>query len=637
MNMAVSRAAHRRLSCIVVGAMAVLGSAAASAGAAGSTGYDWSQFGGNAAHTGNNTSETAISAANVATLARTFTAALPGVADAPAVYRHGVATASGTRNLLFLTTRGGSTVALDASSGAKLWSHTVGPGSCTINHGATTCYTTSAPALDPSGAYVYSYGLDGRAHKYAAGTGAEVVTGGWPERATTKPFDEKGSADLTIATSHGVSYLYVANGGYPGDRGDYQGHVTTINLSTGAQKVFNTLCSDKTVHFAAGTSPDCSHVQSAVWARAGVVYDSRTDRLLLATGNGDYHPSSHNWGDSVLALHPDGSGVSGGPVDSYTPANYQSLQDSDTDLGSTAPALVTAPAGSTVSALGVQSGKDAKLRLLDLANLSRAGGPGLTGGELQVIGVPQGGEVFTQPTSWTNPVDGSSWFFVANSQGTSALRMTLVAGKPQMTPVWTVGTGGTTPVVAHNVLYLLTNAGARAFDPSTGKTLWSDSSGTVGLHWQSPIVAGGHLYYPDGYGKLRAFALSSAPAAHSGPVVGIATKCLDDDHSLTANGNRIQLWSCNGTAAQHWTAEADGSLRVLGKCLDDDHSLTTNGNRIQLWSCNGTAAQHWTVEADGSLRVLGKCLDDDHSLTANGNRIQLWSCNGTAAQHWQTP
>jgi len=246
-----------------------------------------------------------------------------------------------------------------------------------------------------------------------------------------------------------------------------------------------------------------------------------------------------------------------------------------------------------VSALGVQSGKDAKLRLLDLANLSRAGGPGLTGGELQVIGVPQGGEVFTQPTSWTNPVDGSSSFFVANSQGTSALRMTLVAGKPQMTPVWTVGTGGTTPVVVHNVLYLLTNAGARAFDPSTGKTLWSDSSGTVGLHWQSPIVAGGHLYYPDGYGKLRAFALSSAPAAHSGPVVGIATKCLDDDHSLTANGNRIQLWSCNGTAAQHWTAEADGSLRVLGKCLDDDHSLTANGNPIQLWSCNGTAAQHW--------------------------------------------
>ena len=62
---------------------------------------------------------------------------------------------------------------------------------------------------------------------------------------------------LSIATaSSGVTYLYVANGGYPGDAGDYQGHITAINLATGAQKVFNAACSDQTIHFVENGSPD---------------------------------------------------------------------------------------------------------------------------------------------------------------------------------------------------------------------------------------------------------------------------------------------------------------------------------------------------------------------------------------------
>ena len=614
---------------------AVVGASSRSAAVSGGT-ADWPQFGGNASHTGSSTVETAISASTVPRLTHRFTATLPGVVDASPVYRHAVSTASGIRDLLFLTTRTGSTVAVDGSTGAIVWTRTVGPGSCYINNGSTPCYTTAAPAVEPSGLYVYAYGLDGRVHKYAAGTGAEATTGGWPERATLKPFDEKGSADLAIATSRGVPYLYVANGGYPGDRGDYQGHLTTINLATGAQTVFNTLCSSQTVHFASRTTPDCAQVQSAMWARGGAFYDSTTDRILIATGNGDYSPSRSDWADSVLALHPDGSGVGGGPLDSYTPSSYQALQDADADLGSTGPAKVAAPVGSIVTDLGVQSGKDATLRLLNLANLSGAGGAGHTGGSLQAIAVPQGGEVLTQPVSWTNPADGGSWVFVANDNGMSALRITVAAGHPQMTPAWTSALAGTTPIVAGNVLFVLTNSGAKALDPTTGDILWYDLSGAVGLHWQSPIVVNGFLYYPDGSGRLRAFALP-ASVPNTGPIIGIARKCLDDYHSGPANGNRIQLYTCNGGAAQHWTAGSDGTLRVLGKCLDDYHSGTANGNRIQLYACNGTAAQHWTAASDGSLRVLGKCLDVYHSGTADGNTVQLYQCNATAAQQWRLP
>ena len=61
-------------------------------------------------------------------------------------------------------------------------------------------------------------------------------------------------------------------------------------------------------------------------------------------------------------------------------------------------------------------------------------------------------------------------------------------------------------VVAGGVVYYLTDSGARALDPATGRRLWSESS-AVNLHWQSPIMTNDALYYPDGAGHLKAFTL----------------------------------------------------------------------------------------------------------------------------------
>ena len=52
----------------------------------------------------------------------------------------------------------------------------------------------------------------------------------------------------------------------------------------------------------------------------------------------------------------------------------------------------------------MQGGKDAKLRLLNLDDLSGQGGPGHTGGEIgPLVDVPQGGQVLTAPAVWINP------------------------------------------------------------------------------------------------------------------------------------------------------------------------------------------------------------------------------------------
>ena len=471
------------------------------------TKYDWLQFGGDPQHSANDALETTISASNVGKLAKVFQVSLGAVADGAPAYLSNVATASGTRDLLFLVTKSGQLLARDAHTGAAVWSAQHGAGSCKINNGRTACYTTSSPAVDPARAHVYAYGLDGKVHKHAVADGAEVTTGGWPEVTTVKDFDEKSSTPVTIATAKsGHTYLYLGNGGYPGDRGDYQGHVTTVDLASGAQNVFNTLCSNQTAHFLEkpGT-PDCGSVQSAVWARSGVVYDAATDHIYGATGNGNYNGTT-DWGDTVFALHSDGTGANGKPLDAYTPTNFQQLDNDDADLGSTAPALLPVPAGSKVAHLAVQSGKDGKLRLIDLDDLSGKGGPGHTGGELQLLGVPQGSEVLTSIA--VSVIGGVTWAFVANDKGLSGLRLSVDStGKPTLAKGWAntaSGDGGSSPVVANGVLFYATSGNLRAISPTTGKQLWSGAIG--GVHWESPIVDNGVVYVTDEAKNLTAFA-----------------------------------------------------------------------------------------------------------------------------------
>ncbi|HEX3771564.1 MAG TPA: PQQ-binding-like beta-propeller repeat protein [Polyangiaceae bacterium] len=497
---------------VVAAGLAIALGGTRDAGAASS--YDWLQFNGDPQHSGNNAHETALSPTNVPALQLAFQITLPAVADGAPVALSAVSTSSGVHDLLFLTTKDGHLFALDAHTGATIWQVQHGPGTCKINNGSSACFTTSSPAVDPGRAYVYAYGLEGSVHKHAVGTGAEVTTGGWPELTTTKPFNEKASSALATATAGSTSYLYVAHGGYPGDNGDYQGHVTAIDLGTGAQNVFNTACSDQTAHFLAMPStPDCASVRSAVWSRGGVVYDAALDQIYFGTGNGDYAPSQSLWGDSVLALTADGRGSGGEPLDAYTPDNFQSLENGDTDVGSTEPAILPVPSSSRVRNVAVQSGKDGQLRLLDLGDLSSQGGPGHTDGQIgSVVPVPQGGGVFTAIAVWVNPADGSTWAFVANGSGISGLRLAVDgSGNPSLDTIWTKTVGGTSPVVANGVLYCAKSSLLQALDPTTGNQLWQNTT-IGGIHWESPVVVNGTLYVADESAHLSAFTAPPPPA-----------------------------------------------------------------------------------------------------------------------------
>ncbi|MEV6957046.1 family 16 glycosylhydrolase [Streptomyces sp. NPDC051183] len=127
-----------------------------------------------------------------------------------------------------------------------------------------------------------------------------------------------------------------------------------------------------------------------------------------------------------------------------------------------------------------------------------------------------------------------------------------------------------------------------------------------------------------------------APPTGSGTITGLGGKCADVAAANTANGTAVQLYDCNGTAAQNWSVGSDGTIRALGKCLDVASGGTADGTRTQLWDCNGTAAQQWAVSAARDIvnPQADKCLDATGNSSANGTRLQIWTCTGAANQKW---
>jgi len=147
----------------------------------------------------------------------------------------------------------------------------------------------------------------------------------------------------------------------------------------------------------------------------------------------------------------------------------------------------------------------------------------------------------------------------------------------------------------------------------------------------SPINGGG-----GGTGGNNGGGTTNPGTPSAGSITTPSGLCLDNNASSTANGNKVQIWDCNGTNAQKWTyVEAGSTLRVQGKCLDIPGGGTANGLKLQLWDCNSTAAQVWIRQNGGFYNPQSnRCLDNPSNSTTRGTQVQLWDCNGSNAQRW---
>jgi hypothetical protein len=437
----------KRLVVLFAGVVAVLPLAASSRPAS-TVGNDWPVFGFDAARHNSNPGST-ITATNVAKL-KQLKVSLDGTVDSSPIYVGGK---------LVVTTTYGRTEALDPDTGKVLWRFTP-PAYARVAGSAQI--TNASPAGSTDRTAVYAAASDGRIRKLRLADGRVL----WTTAITRDPTHEKITSSLNV--SRGL--VLATTGGYIGDAPPYQGHVVTISERTGRiAHVWNSLCSNRHAVIVPRT---CSSSDSAIWSRNGAAVDPSNGTLVVATGNGPWNGRT-DWGDSTIVLSPDAARM----LRHWTPTDQKSLESSDADLGSTSPGLLE-------GGLAVQGGKDGKVRLLQLHRLP--GVNGRLGGELQTIPTPGGG-LFSVPAIWKG-----KWVFLSTDGGTAAW---LLRGG-RLHAVWSNDNGGTSPVLAGNLLYVAGSGSVRVYVPTSGKQVGTLPSGPV--HWQSPIVANGHVAMPEG-------------------------------------------------------------------------------------------------------------------------------------------
>ena len=136
------------------------------------------------------------------------------------------------------------------------------------------------------------------------------------------------------------------------------------------------------------------------------------------------------------------------------------------------------------------------------------------------------------------------------------------------------------------------------------------------------------------------YLLYSSHAATAATVFksGLSGMCLDNYHSGTTNGNNVVIANCNGTGAQEWNVNSNGTIaNVNGKCLDNWQQKATDGNPIKLYTCSSTdPAEHWQIATGSTLKnpQTGKCVTDPGSSTTDDTPLVISTCTGAKNQEW---
>jgi hypothetical protein len=126
---------------------------------------------------------------------------------------------------------------------------------------------------------------------------------------------------------------------------------------------------------------------------------------------------------------------------------------------------------------------------------------------------------------------------------------------------------------------------------------------------------------------------------------GAPSKCLDLAGGDTTNGNKIQLWDCNGRTNQKWFFKA-GSWSIHSylnpsKCVDIPGGNMKSGTGLQIWDCvekDGYPINGQKFGYDGNSQTIYatnsasksnpiQCIDLPGGNTDNGNQLWIWSCN----------
>ena len=175
-------------------------------------------------------------------------------------------------------------------------------------------------------------GSTARCTSTPVGDGTEITGGGWPETATLKGFDEKGSSALSIATAaNGASYPVRGQRRLPGRRWRLSGPRHRHQPCQRHQHVFNTALQRSVDPFRGRHTRPARHCAAAADGRLGAAWRGLRCRTptgsILPPATAPSTPRATTGATACFALHPDGTGAGGNPLDSYTPQQLPGLQN----------------------------------------------------------------------------------------------------------------------------------------------------------------------------------------------------------------------------------------------------------------------------------------------------------------------
>ncbi|MBO0776886.1 MAG: putative Ig domain-containing protein, partial [Actinobacteria bacterium] len=114
-------------------------------------------------------------------------------------------------------------------------------------------------------------------------------------------------------------------------------------------------------------------------------------------------------------------------------------------------------------------------------------------------------------------------------------------------------------------------------------------------------------------GYSPSFTAAGLPPGLSISRSGLITGWPDSPGTYNPTIRAVDGLGSVGTATFSWSVSAAPAagpagaikLKLNGKCLDDSGNQTANGTKIVIWTCNGTAPQRWTVVKDQTVRIHG--------------------------------
>lgn len=320
-------------------------------------------------------------------------------------------------------------------------------------------------------------------------------------RVNFEPLRENPRAALLL--SNGTVYLSWASSC---DVGPYHGWVIAYDARTLKQRaVFN-------------DSPDAD--DGGIWASDTGIAADQDGNVFAATGNGrfDAAKGGRDYGDSLLKLHLDGSGL--GVRDYFTPFNEQHLNVTDNDLGSGGPVLLPDQVG-PYPHLAIVGGKAPVLYVINRDHMGHFQ-PDSDSHAIQTI--PTNGGIFGATAYWNQNVyllsdaDVLRDYEVRNGKlvykAASAFSLRDHAATPTVSAngdkegiVWIVSSKGWNSPDRTAVLYAVDASNVAHELYNTEQNPSRDRAG-LALRFNIPTIVNGHVYIGakhevDVYGLLR--------------------------------------------------------------------------------------------------------------------------------------